>query len=171
MLNDFITFKENILTEVSRGRLFQVNYPLLIQHILREAKLYRATVRNLMERRNISYKGLRDTEVFWNQIMMEHALFIRGLLDPSETELIQTADRFALEYHLLLEKARRQDLRANGLTKETLEETLQYSKFKAVGAKGILDCRISSIILPLLADHVLREANHYIRILQTGCTN
>lgn len=171
LLNDFITFKENIFTEVSRGRLFQVNYPLLIQHILREAKLYRATVRNLMERRNISYKGLRDTEVFWNQIMMEHALFIRGLLDPSETELIQTADRFALEYHLLLEKARRQDLRANGLTKETLEETLQYSKFKAVGAKGILDCRISSIILPLLADHVLREANHYIRILQTGCTN
>lgn len=171
LLNDFITFKENILTEVSRGRLFQVNYPLLIQHILREAKLYRATVRNLMERRNISYKGLRDTEVFWNQIMMEHALFIRGLLDPSETELIQTADRFALEYHLLLEKARRQDLRANGLTKETLEETLQYSKFKAAGAKGILDCRISSIILPLLADHVLREANHYIRILQTGCTN
>lgn len=171
LLNDFITFKENILTEVSRGRLFQVNYPLLIQHILREAKLYRATVRNLMERRNISYKGLRDTEVFWNQIMMEHALFIRGLLDPSETELIQTADRFALEYHLLLERARRQDLRANGLTKETLEETLQYSKFKAAGAKGILDCRISSIILPLLADHVLREANHYIRILQTGCTN
>ena len=171
LLNDFITFKENILTEVSRGRLFQVNYPLLIQHILREAKLYRATVRNLMERRNISYKGLRDTEVFWNQIMMEHALFIRGLLDPSETELIQTADRFALEYHLLLEKARRQDLRANGLTKETLEEPLQYSKFKAAGAKGILDCRISSIILPLLADHVLREANHYIRILQTGCTN
>lgn len=171
LLNDFITFKENILTEVSRGRLFQVNYPLLIQHILREAKLYRATVRNLMERRNISYKGLRDTEVFWNQIMMEHALFIRGLLDPSETELIQTADRFALEYHLLLEKARRQDLRANGLTKETLEETLQYSKFKAAGAKGILDCRISSIILPLLADHVLREANHYIRILRTGCTN
>ena len=43
LLNDFITFKENILTEVSRGRLFQVNYPLLIQHILREAKLYRAT--------------------------------------------------------------------------------------------------------------------------------
>lgn len=171
LLNDFITFKENILTEVSRGRLFQVNYPLLIQHILREAKLYRATVRNLMERRDISYKGLRDTEVFWNQIMMEHALFIRGLLDPSETELIQTAGRFALEYHLLLEKARRQDLRANGLTKETLEETLQYSKFKAVGAKGILDCRISSIILPLLADHVLREANHYIRILQTDCTN
>ena len=70
-------FKENILEEVSRGRLFNANYPLLIQHIQREAKLYRATV-------------------------ME-------LLDPSEEELILTAD------------------------------------------------------------HVLREANHYIRLLETDC--
>lgn len=33
--------------------------------------------------------------------------------------------------------------------------------------KGILDTKIASIILPLLADHVLREANHYIRLLET----
>ena len=31
---------------------------------------------------------------------------------------------------------------------------------------GIDACRIRSIILPLLADHVLREANHYIRLLE-----
>ena len=27
-------------------------------------------------------------------------------------------------------------------------------------------CKIRSLILPLLADHVLREANHYIRLLE-----
>ena len=31
---------------------------------------------------------------------------------------------------------------------------------------GINDCKIKSLILPLLADHVLREANHYLRILK-----
>lgn len=31
--------------------------------------------------------------------------------------------------------------------------------------KGIEECKIRSIILPLLADHVLREANHLIRLL------
>ena len=77
LLDGLIDFKENILEEVSRGRLFNANYPLLIQHIQREGKLYRATV-------------------------ME-------LLDPSEEELILTAD------------------------------------------------------------HVLREANHYIRLLETDC--
>ena len=165
LLNGFIEFKESILAEVGKCRLYQANYPLLIEHILREAKLYRATVRKLMEGRDLSYQCIRDTEVFWNQIMMEHALFIRGLLDPSEEALIKTADDFAKEYKNLLEQAKRQDCRANELTKEILNETIKYSEFKAAGAKGILDCKILSVILPLLADHVLREANHYIRIL------
>ena len=41
--------------------------------------------------------------------MMEHALFIRGLLDPSEEELIETADEFAKDYRELLEQAREKD--------------------------------------------------------------
>lgn len=40
LLNDFIEFKENILRKVREGRLFTVNYPLLIEHVLREANHY-----------------------------------------------------------------------------------------------------------------------------------
>ncbi len=58
-----------------------------------------------------------------------------------------------------------------GLTCKTLEETLKYRDFKLAGTKGINDCEIRSIILPLLADHVLREANHYIRILEQDVCN
>lgn len=171
LLDGLIDFKENILEEVSRGKLFTLNYPLLIQHILREAKLYRATVIEILEERELSYKNLKKTEEFWNQIMMEHALFIRGLLDPSETELVKTAHHFAKDYQELLERARRQDCRAMGLTEETLAKTLEYRDFKAAGTEGILECKIASIILPLLADHVLREANHYIRLLESDCLN
>lgn len=167
LLNGLIGFKESILCEVSRGRLFTFNYPLLIQHIIREAQLYRATVDKLMRNQQVSYEMLWGTEEFWNQIMMEHALFIRGLLDPSEEELVKTAHDFAMDYKKLLEKARKQDdMVSRELTGKTLAETLKYRDFKAAGTKGILDCHIASIILPLLADHVLREANHYIRILQ-----
>lgn len=169
LLNGLIHFKESILKEVSAGRLFTSNYPLLIKHILREAQLYRATIDNLMHNRQVSYKGLLGTEEFWNQIMMEHALFIRGLLDPSEEQLIDTADGFAMDYKELLEMAKKQDCMATEqLTNKSLEETLKYREFKTAGTKGILNCEIASIILPLLADHVLREANHYIRILKCG---
>ena len=34
-----------------------------------------------------------------------------------------------------------------------------------VGEEGILNCRIKGIINPLLSDHVLREANHFLKIL------
>ena len=166
LLDGLIEFKERILREVSVGNLFTFNYPLLIKHILREARLYRATIDNLMHNRHVSYKGLFGTEEFWNQIMMEHALFIRGLLDPSEEDLIKMAHEFAMDYRRLLEMARKQDcLAMETLTEQSLSETLKNQQFKTAGAKGILNCEIASIILPLLADHVLREANHYIRIL------
>lgn len=167
LLNGLIDFKENILQEVSKGALFTFNYPLLIEHILREAKLYRSAIESLMHNRQVSYQSLLGTENFWNRIMMEHALFIRGLLDPSETELIQTADDFAMDYQKLLDLANTQDHKASReLAGASLQETLEYREFKAAGTKGILNCEIASIILPLLADHVLREANHYIRILK-----
>ena len=168
LLKGLIEFKEKLLEVVSRGEVFNAIYPLLIQHILREAKLYCVTVEELLSNRNPSCKNLKKTEEFWNRIMMEHALFIRGLLDPSETELIGTADKFAVEYAELLEMAKMQDCRAiESLTEKTLKETKEYSAFKAAGTEGILECKIASIILPLLADHVLREANHYIRLLES----
>lgn len=169
LLDGLIAFKENILREVSCGELFTTNYPLLIQHITREARLYRDTIEKLQQNKCNSYESLYETENFWNQIMMEHALFIRGLLDPSEADLIDTADEFAADYKKLLEMAQQQDCRANGsLTEISLTETLKYREFKTAGAEGILENKIASIILPLLADHVLREANHYIRILEWG---
>lgn len=169
LLDGLIAFKENLLQEVRACRMFTANYPLLIEHILREARLYRETVEEIQQGKEECLWNLRSTEDFWNQIMMEHALFIRGLLDPSEEELICTADKFAMDFRKLLEQARMQECRAaGGITEKSLEQTQELREFKTAGTKGILECRIESVILPLLADHVLREANHYIRILECG---
>lgn len=167
LLRGLIMFKKQILREVTSCRLYTANYPLLIEHIIREAELYQQIITMLEERRCVSAEKLAETELFWNRIMMEHALFIRGLLDPTECGLVETADAFAEDYSRLLEEAGRQDCRAmNALTRKTLETTEKYRDFKAAGTKGITGCDIRSIILPLLADHVLREANHYLRILK-----
>lgn len=167
LLGGLIEFKKQILQEVTCCRLFTANYPLLIEHIIREAELYQKMIASLEDGTCKSVERMAETERFWNQIMMEHALFIRGLLDPTEGELIETADSFAGDYQRLLEEARQKDCRAmNGPTRKTLETTKKYRDFKAAGTKGITGCEIRSIILPLLADHVLREANHYLRLLK-----
>lgn len=168
LLNGLIDLKQQILNNVNSCRLYTANYPLLIEHIMREAKLYRQIISELNQFGTIRSNDLLSMEKFWNRIMMEHALFIRGLLDPTEEELIETADDFADEYRELLELAKRQDCSVtDDLTKSAFEETIRYRDFKATGTQGILECNISSIIFPLLADHVLREANHYLRILSS----
>lgn len=164
LLDGLISFKETILKCVSQGELFTLNYPLLIEHILREAKLYRKYVGILETEGDLSRRLMREDECFWNQIMMEHAQFIRGLLDPCEAELIHTADDFAKEYCYLLETCR--SAQGKTLTADSLAQTVKFRDFKAAGAQGIQQCKIRSVILPLLADHVLREANHFIRLLE-----
>ena len=166
LLDGLIGFKETTLKRVLACRMFTMNYPLLLEHIIREAKLYRTFLRDA-ERCCLDGQTMKETEVFWNQIMMEHALFIRGLLDPTEEALIQTSEDFAKEYAALLETSCARSVLANaGQSRAALEETLRFRDFKTAGTRGILNCEIQSLILPLLADHVLREANHYIRLLR-----
>lgn len=164
LLDGLIDFKETILSCVQQGELFTFNYPLLIEHILREAKLYRRYVQVLEREGDLPDRFVKENERFWNQIMMEHAQFIRGLLDPCEEELMDKADDFSKEYCKLLEASR--SAHSKTLTAKTLEKTKEFRDFKAAGTQGIQQCRIRSLILPLLADHVLREANHYVRLLQ-----
>lgn len=165
-LEGLISFKTLILNNVLSCNMFTANYPLLIEHILREARLYQSHITNLEEGMDID-QNIIDTELFWDQIMMEHALFVRGLLDPTENKLIITANDFAGDYGNLLRQANNaNNATLAGITQSTLQETIKYRDFKEAGTKGINECKIRSIILPLLADHVLREANHYIRLLR-----
>lgn len=167
LVNRLIDYKKRLLRGVNSCKLFTVNYPLLIEHILREAQLYRAHLMHLEGLEGRTRQQLRDSELFWNQIMMEHALFIRGLLDPSEDALINTADAFSEDYRRLLKtSAATNDKMICCSSSNALELTEKFRDFKRAGVEGIESCQIKSIILPLLADHVLREANHYIRLLE-----
>lgn len=54
LLDGFISLKERILRDVLSCRLFTANYPLLLEHIIREAKLYRQYVTMLLNGQNIT---------------------------------------------------------------------------------------------------------------------
>lgn len=164
LLNHLVEFQQQLLRGTNSCTLASANYPLLIEHTLRETKLYRASLLRLEGMEDHSCDELRNSEQFWNRIMMEHALFIRGLLDPTEEELIQTANGFAGEYRRLLDVSGAAMDRV--INNGTLQLTTRFRDFKRAGAEGIIECRIRSLILPLLADHVLREANRYLRLLE-----
>lgn len=171
MLTDaVIQSKAELYNLVSSCKIFVQVYPSLVKHVLEEAKMYAKMLRMLqMGQQFNTAREIAGHEEFWNHIMEEHALFIRGLLDPSEEKLIKTADIYAGEFKELVKKARNaieQVALLPTVTKKSIEKTRQIRDFKAQGTQGILECKIKSIIIPLLSDHVLREANYYLRVLR-----
>ncbi len=170
LITSLIQFKTTILTNVLSCKMFTVNYPLLIDHILREAKLYLRTLQRLQNREEINAEiEMYEQEFFWNRIMAEHAKFIRGLLDPTENDLINVANNFGNEFDQLTNEAKQamdMTLPIDKVTNDSLKATKEIRDFKAKGTQGILECKIKSIIIPLLGDHTLREANHYLRLLK-----
>lgn len=166
LLDGLINFKMKILDGVLNCKLFTTNYPLLIEHLIHEEKSYRSYLKALESNKDISKENIKDTQLFWDDIMKEHSLFIIGSLDPSEEEKIKISNKFAKEFSELIKKTEdATSMTINNVLSETIMETIKIRDFKKVAAKGILDCKIRSVILPLLADHVLREANHYLRLL------
>ena len=162
MIKRLIDFKQSILNSVLSCQIYTTNYPLLIQHIMNEAKLFYQLLTNVENKVPMTKKDYLDQELFWNNIMKEHALFIRGGLDPSEESLIKTANQYAEEYKVIID-----NLKSNKpSTSLSLNETMNFRNFKVAGEEGILNCKVKSIIIPLLADHVVREANHFIRLLE-----
>lgn len=170
LISSLIQFKSNILSNVLSCQMFTVNYPLLIDHIMREARLYLSMVKQLQEGRGLNLKReALNQELFWNRIMAEHAKFIRGLLDPTENDLINAANNFGNEFDQLTKESMEaidNQYPAQQVTADSLVATKDIRDFKAQGTKGILDCKVRSIIIPLLGDHTLREANHFLRLLK-----
>jgi hypothetical protein len=170
LISDLIQFKSNILSNVLSCKMVTLNYPLLIDHIMREAKLYLTMIQRLQNREVVNLQQeAAEQEIFWNRIMAEHAKFIRGLLDPTEEQLFEAANNFGNEFDQLTREAvmaLNSTVPLQQVTEDSLAATQAIRDFKVQGTQGILDCKIKSIIIPLLGDHTIREANHFIRLLR-----
>lgn len=166
-----VIFKTKVLDSMLNCTVFNINYPLLIDHIRREAILFIEMLTKLQNREDPidTLKEALEHEAFWNLIMAEHSEFIRGYLDPSERELFSLANDFANKFYELEKNVYSASVnkeRFLAITNNTLKATAEIQNFKTQGTIGLLECKIKSVIIPLLGDHVIREANHYLNLLE-----
>lgn len=165
-------FKKNLLSGVLNCRIFTVNFPLELHHMLEEADHYLKLLDELDANDNIiQLKQLMEEEAYWNQNMAEHNLFAAGKLDPTEESAIEKSRMFAEEFNRLNSRAKRAQNdsgSAPGVTKESLAATGKLQDFQTDAIKGIMDCRIQSIIVPLVVDHHMRETAYFMWLLEMG---
>ncbi|SHF32693.1 protein of unknown function [Seinonella peptonophila] len=169
-------FKRKVLGLVLRCKLPGANnFPLLIDHVSREANYFR---KRLKELNTGTLEPISDAiiyeNVFFLRIMADHAKFISHLLDPSERQLVEQSRNFSFEFDQLLNQARDLDsMKPQSQTGPLLGQFLDQNRvsvkslrdFKKTARELIEACRIKSIIHPLLADHVFREAERFLFII------
>jgi hypothetical protein len=152
------------------------NYPLLIDHISREA-MYFCKLLGKIQAGDMKYPvdSIVSDNVFWLRHMADHARFIAGLLDPSERDFITKANDFAVQFEKLQLQARDLDSMlwhfgpTNDLVRfetDVTKATIQIRDYKKAARNLISSCKIISLIPPLLADHVLREAEYFLQVLE-----
>lgn len=152
------------------------NYPLLIDHISREA-LYFFKLLCKVRDGDMCYPmdAIVSENVFWIRIMADHLKFIRGLLDPSEREVLNQSQALSDKFDQLNLHARDFEsilwhFRPNNdfvrFEQNVMDATIKVRDFKAAAEELIKECAVLSLIPPLLADHVRREAEHFLEILE-----
>ena len=110
LIQSLIDFKNRILNQVLSCQMYTTNYPLLIKHIINEAQMYHDLLSQVENKQPLTNDYLYKQELFWDNTMKEHAEFIRRLLDPSEKTLNQTADKYATEYEVIINKYKNNSL-------------------------------------------------------------
>ncbi|NHN34599.1 DUF2935 domain-containing protein [Paenibacillus agricola] len=153
----------------------QNNFPLLVDHVSREAYYFRNRLEELNQGKLEPLQdAIIDENVFFLRIMADHAKFIGHLLDPSERKLVDQAREFSHDFDQLLFQAKDLDsMRPQSQTKPLLDQFLDQNRvsvkslrdFKQTARDLIYQCKVKSIIHPLLADHVFREAERFLEII------
>lgn len=169
-------FKRKILGLILRCQLPGANNPpLLVDHVSREANYFRNRLAELNAGKLEPLPdAIIDENVFFLRIMADHAKFISHLLDPSERKLVDMANEFSHDFDQLLFQARDiESMRPQSQTVPLLDQFLDQNRvsvkslrdFKRTARDLIQACKIKSIIHPLLADHVYREAERFLFII------
>lgn len=168
-------YKRKVLELTLQCKIVSNNYALLIDHTSREAAYFAKRLKELNEGKLKPLpEAIIKENVFFLKIMADHSKFIGHLLDPSERQLVEQAREFSHDFDQLVFQAIDLDsMRPQSETKPILDQFLDQNRVSVVAlrdfkksAKELIEaCRIKSNIHPLLADHVFREAERFLHII------
>ena len=175
-VKNIFAFKRHVLHLLVECQIGGYNYPLLIDHISREAMYFLKLLHKIQDgEMSNPVDSVVSDNVFWLRHMADHARFIAGLLDPSERGFVEKANAFAVQFEQLQLQARDLDSMLwhfcpnNDLIrfeKDVTNAMVQIRDFKEAARDLISVCKVVSLIPPLLADHVLREAEYFLEVLE-----
>lgn len=175
VVSEFYRYNRRLLHLVLTCQLPGSNFALFFDHLSREAEYFLLLLSAMGSDRPLYQTAGAREVAFWLRLMAEHSEFIFHRLDPSERTLLEATGDFAGEFDELYLQGRDFVSMLRGETDEVpsfrrfLQDarvsTIRLRDFKRAAETLIAECRLVGLVPALLADHVRREADHFLLVL------
>ena len=173
----FFVFKRHVLHLLVDCRLCGgwLN-PLFVDHLSREALYFRKLLKKIAGcGMTFPVDAMVSENIFWVRGIADHVKFIRGLIDPSERAFVLQAKGLGGKFDGLSLQAR--DLASMLWHYRPNNELVQFEKdlrvasgeavdFFAAAESLVTRCAAAAVLSPLLADHIRREGEHFLAVLE-----
>lgn len=176
-VQNFFAFKRHILHMLVECRLCgSWLYPLFVDHMSREALYFRKLLKKFAGHpMDYEVDAIVSENIFWARGIADHLKFVHGLVDPSERAAAAQAKCLGEKFDRLNLEAR--DLASMLWHYRPNNELVRFEKdFRSAADEAaayataienmVGRCAAATVIPPLLANHIRREGEHCLAVLE-----
>ncbi len=164
LINDFKNFCSEIKTKIDNNELFSYLYPDFFNYMYDEISVYGRDIERIMSKKDYTEFYLNEFAYYFNELLRESALYIRGFLDTKYQDTFDMASYYANAFANLSEKYLKN--KDSELTIETERLVINYKDFITDIIEKLLKSRIYFITPPITLDNFLTNVNVYLFILK-----
>lgn len=164
LINDFKEFCNLIKTKLDANELFSYLYPDFFNYMYDEISVYGRDIERIMSKKDYTKFYLSEFTYYFNELLRESALYIRGFLDTKEGDIFDMASYYINAFsNLTLKYLKNKD---DDLSIETERLVTNYQKFISSIIEDLLKSKIFFITPGITLDNFLTNVNVYLFILK-----
>lgn len=166
LINDFKAFCQEIKMKIDGGEVFSYLYPDFFNYMYDEISVYGRDIERILSKKDYTDFYLSEYTYYFNELLRESALYIRGFLDTSDQDIFDMASYYINAFANLTEKyLKKTDTNIN-LSLEAEKLVINYQKFVTDVIDKLLKAKIYFITPPITLDNFLTNINVYLFILK-----
>ncbi len=165
LINDFKEFCNEIRINLDNQELFSYLYPDFFNYMYDEISVYGRDIDRIKSKKDYTKFYLNEFTYYFNELLRESALYIRGFLDTKYQDVFDMASFYVNAFSNLTEKYLKSNNNAD-LSIETEKLVVNYKKFVSDTIEKLLISKVYFITPPLTLDNFLTNINVYLFIIK-----
>ena len=166
LINDFKIFCQEIKMKIESGELFSYSYPDFFNYMYDEISVYGRDIERILSKKDYTDFYISEYAYYFNELLRESALYIRGFLDTSDQDIFDMASYYINAFANLTEKYLKKTDTNTNLSLEAEKLVINYQKFVSNVIDKLLKAKIYFITPPITLDNFLTNINVYLFLMK-----